>query len=67
MCKDDDCELELEDICEHENITEEGFIKSMTCNLEGIVIISVPHTVRFTCRDCLAHIDMFVVDGAFNF
>lgn len=62
-----DCELELEDICEHENLTEEGFIKSMTRNLDGIVIISVPHTVRFKCRDCLASVDIFVMEGAFNF
>lgn len=55
------------EICKHTNIIEEEFIKDFTHNMDGIIVIRTPHSIRFKCIDCDAPLDLFVVGGAFNF
>jgi len=66
MCEYDDFELEVEENCEHEHISEREFIKSLTYNLKGTMVIIAPHTVKFKCSDCSESVDIFVMVGAFN-
>jgi len=64
---DELCICEDTEVCKHINLTEREFVQESIHVFEGSIIINIPQTAKFKCKDCDSVVEIYIVGGVFNY